>query len=194
MRIRSFSRTMSRPPRSPWPSRLLWTILVVAAVLFVTAVVRNLRRQDSLTQWRQSLEAAAGRPAWPEWSSSWSPLPTPSGRRRHQLPQDLHGPYAYAATHREVLQQIPCYCGCVREGHRSISSCFVTSVRPDGTPTWTDHSFGCPICVHIVREVLLMSSQGTSLRRIREEIDSHYGMLGEPTKTPEPSSAEDHGR
>lgn len=184
MRRRSFMRTMRRPSRSPWPTRIAWAVIGIATILFVTAVVRNLQRQDSMTQWRQSLETAAGRPAWPEWASSWPPLATPVRRRRHQIPQDLHGAYAYAARSHEVLRHIPCYCGCVREGHHSNLNCFVTGFRPDGTPIWTDHSFNCPMCVHIAREAMLMSSQGMSLQRTREEIDQRYRAVGEPTTTP----------
>ena len=187
MRSRSFMRAMRRPSRSAWPGRIAWAVIGIATIVFVTAVVRNLQRQDSLTKWRQSLEAVAGRPAWPEWSASWPPLPTPT-RRRHQLPQDLHGAYAYAARYPDVLRHIPCFCGCVREGHRSNLNCFVNGFGPEGTPVWTDHSFTCPMCVHIAREVMLMSSQGLTLQRIRDEIDQRYRVVGEPTKTPSPTA------
>lgn len=176
MGIRSFSLTRRQPPGSAWPLRLAWTVMAVAAIFFVVAAVRNLRRHDSLTQWRQSLEAVAGSPAWPAWSGDWPPLPSP-------LPQDLRGPYSYAARNKEVLEHIPCYCGCVREGHRSNLNCFVNGFRSDGTPIWTAHSFSCEMCVHIAREAMLMSSQGTSVERIREEIDKRYRMFGEPTNT-----------
>ena len=189
MRIRSFSRTTRQPPRSPWPLRLAWAVIAVVAVFFAVAAVRNLRRHDSLTQWRQSLEAAAASPAWPEWSADWPPLPSPA-LRRHRLPQDLRGPYSYAARHKEVLQHVPCYCGCVREGHRSNLNCFMNGFRPNGTPIWTDHSFSCEMCVHIAREAMLMSSQGISLQRVREEIDRRYRVLGDPTNTPLPSHLE----
>ena len=191
MRMRSLSRTMRRRSRSSWPTRLAWMVIAVAAVFFVAAVARNLRRHDALTQWRQDLEVSAGRPAWPEWLAAWPPLPSPP-QRRHQVPQDLHGVYAYAARHPEVLQHIPCYCGCVREGHRGNLNCFVTGFRADGAPIWTDHSFSCPMCVHIAREAMLMSLQGLSVDRIRGEIDGHYGDQGTPTDTPRANHAEIH--
>ena len=182
---------MRRPPRSPWPTRLTWAVIVVAVMFFIAAVVRNLQRQESLTAWRETLEAAAGRPAWPGWSAAWPPLPSPP-QRRNQLPQDLHGVYAYAASHSEVLKHIPCYCGCVREGHRSNLNCFVDHFRPDGTPIWTDHSFSCPMCVHIAREAMLMTSQGMPLPRVREEIDKRYRVVGEGTNTPLASHMGNH--
>ena len=191
MRKRSLARTMRRRSGSPWPSRLAWTVIGVAAVLFLVAVARNLRRHDSLTQWRQNLEVSTGRPAWPEWLAAWPPLPSPP-QRRHQVPQDLHGAYAYAAQHPEVLQHIPCYCGCVRDGHRGNLNCFVTGFRADGAPIWTDHSFSCPMCVHIAREAMLMSLQGLAVDRLRDEIDAHYGDQGTPTDTPRANHAEIH--
>lgn len=189
MRLRSWSRSIRRPSRSPWPSRLVGVVIAITAAFIVVAIARSLRRHDSLTEWRQALEVTAGRPAWPEWSSAWPALPNPPPRR-HQLPQDLRGAYAYAVRQRDMLQHIPCYCGCVREGHRSNLSCFVSGFRPDGTPNWTDHSFSCPMCVQIARETMLMSVQGTPLTGIRAEIEKHYRMIGEPTNTPPPGDAQ----
>src|SRR5574338_777969 len=180
MRIRSLSRTMRQPRRSPWPSRLAWAVIAIATVVFVIAAVSNLRRHDALAAWRQGLETASGNPAWPEWSPDWPALPVPPPRR-HQIPQDLHGAYAYAARQKQVLRHIPCYCGCVREGHGSVLNCFVSGFRPDGTPVWTDHSFTCPMCVHIAREVMLMSLQRMSLQQIRQEIEKQYGGMGDAT-------------
>ena len=178
---------MRRPSRSPWPSRVAWAVIGVGAVFFAVVVVRTIERHDALTRWRHSLEVAAGRPPWPEWSPAWPALPAPP-QGRHRLPPELHGAYAYAARNKEVLQHIPCYCGCAGEGHRDNFSCFVSGSRPDGTPVWTDHSFGCPMCVHIARETMLMSSQGMSVQRIRQEIENHYKALGEPTNTSEPNN------
>ena len=192
MRTR-FSRPMRQRRRSPWRTRLAWTLAAIVALLFVAAAIRNLRRHDSLTRWRQSLEASAGKPVWPEWSSDWPSLPTPAPRR-HRLRQDLQGPYSYAARHTGVLQHIPCYCGCLREGHRSNLNCSVNGFRSDGTPIWTDHSFSCEMCVHIAREVMLMSSPGMSLQRIREEIDTRYSVVGKPTDTPKPGRVESRRR
>ena len=183
MRVRSLTRSIRRRPRSPWPARVAWVCVALAAILFATVAVRNLRRHDSLTAWRRNLEIAAGRPAWPSWSGGWPALPTPK-RRQRDIPQDLHGAYAFAAQYKDVLQRIPCYCGCVHEGHTSNLNCFVSGFRADGAPVWTDHSFSCPMCVHIAREVMLMSKQGLSVDQIRKEIDGRYGTQGRPTDTP----------
>ena len=160
-----------------WPSRLAWGVVGALAVLFVVLVIRNLRRHDALTEWRQQLEEAANRPAWPPWSETWPALPTPA-HGRHQLPRDLHGAYAYAALHPKVLGKIPCFCGCAREGHDSVLRCFVSGFRSDGVPVWTDHSFGCPMCVHIARETMLMRSLGMSMSEVRRAITDHYRDQG----------------
>lgn len=181
-RLRTFASTMRKPSRSPWPSRVGLFIVVLAVLLFMALAVRSVRRHDSLTAWRHALEVAAGSPSWPLWSNEWPALPAPP--RRQHIPQDLHGVYAFAAQNKEVLKRIPCYCGCVREGHTSNLSCFVSGFRADGAPVWTDHSFSCPMCVHIAQEVMLMSKQGLPVDRIRKEIEVHYGTEGPSTNTP----------
>ena len=188
VRIRSFTRDLRRPSRSPWPTRFAWTAVAAMALLIAVIIARNVSRHDALTRWRMELEVAAGRPDWPAWSAKWPELPVPE-RRRHDIPTDLHGPYAYAATHPAVLERIPCYCGCASEGHRSNLSCFVAGFRGDGTPIWTDHSFHCEMCVHIAREVMLMTSLGMPLVDVRAAIDQHYSTESHhrPTNTPLPS-------
>lgn len=184
MRRRLSTRDLRRPGPSSRPTRLALALVGVFVLLMVAIAIRNLRRHDALVQWRMGLENAAGRPAWPAWSPTWPTLP-PAGRRRHGVPGDLRGPYAYAARHPQVLRSIPCYCGCVDEGHSSVLNCFVKSFGSDGLPVWTDHSLDCEMCVHIAREVLLMSSQGVPISQIRAAIDRRYGHGSHrPTNTP----------
>jgi hypothetical protein len=60
--------------------------------------------------------------------------------------------YKYATEHPEVLEQIPCYCGCGEHGskvsggkpHMSVRDCFITA---DGT--YDDHASFCDVCVGI---------------------------------------------
>ena len=160
-------------------------MVAIVMVLLVVGIARNLGRHDALVQWRTELEAMTGSPPWPEWLQGWPDLPTP---RQRQVGGDLRGPYAYAATHSEALKHIPCYCGCGAEGHRSNLHCYVSEFRRDGVPVWTNHSFNCEMCVHIAREVMLMSSQGISLVDIRRTIDERYGSgFRRPTNTPFPT-------
>jgi hypothetical protein len=50
--------------------------------------------------------------------------------------------YRYALANREVLQYMPCYCGCVEVGHRSNYDCYVRDVLPDGRVQLDTMSFG----------------------------------------------------
>lgn len=54
-----------------------------------------------------------------------------------------HAVYEFAARHPEVLQYVPCYCGCERNGHTGNESCFVKSRSASGQVTaWDSHGFG----------------------------------------------------
>lgn len=48
--------------------------------------------------------------------------------------------YRYAAGHPEVLQYIPCYCGCGNIGHRHNGNCYVQERHADGRITFTSHA------------------------------------------------------
>ena len=55
-----------------------------------------------------------------------------------QLPADLRGApvevqeaYRFAIANKELLEQIPCFCGCTSEGHKSNYNCYVAE---DGGP------------------------------------------------------------
>ncbi len=47
--------------------------------------------------------------------------------------------YRYAADHGEILQYIPCFCGCVNIGHRHNADCYVAERPPGGRITFTSH-------------------------------------------------------
>lgn len=47
--------------------------------------------------------------------------------------------YRYAAAHPEVLQYIPCYCGCGNIGHRHNGDCYIQERHEDGRITFTSH-------------------------------------------------------
>lgn len=45
--------------------------------------------------------------------------------------------YQFALANPEVLEVIPCYCGCGAD-HGSVKDCFVREVRPDGTAVFDE--------------------------------------------------------
>lgn len=74
------------------------------------------------------------------WDSSWPPLPH-SGEPAGPI-ELVRAMYAYAARRPDVLQYMPCYCGCEKQGHRSNRDCFVKSKTAAGLPKWDAMGYG----------------------------------------------------
>ncbi len=74
---------------------------------------------------------------------------------------------------KELLQQVPCYCGCKHDGHKNAYNCF-----------WTDegnfdaHSATCSVCLDIALKTKKMYDEGSDVCTIRKAIDKFY----EPNK------------
>jgi len=74
---------------------------------------------------------------WPDQPGKTSPayalapestLPAPVRR----APSKVQEAYRFAIANREVLQYIPCYCGCGAEGHTSNASCYLKDFSTPG--------------------------------------------------------------
>ncbi len=48
-----------------------------------------------------------------------------------KAPPKVREAYRFAIANREILRQIPCYCGCGAE-HKSNAECYIKDVAPDG--------------------------------------------------------------
>ena len=97
--------------------------------------------------------------------------------------------YEFAARHPEVLQYVPCYCGCEREGHTANHSCFVKSRAADGRVTeWDSHGMGCIICMDVAHDAMTLFNAGSRTAAIREAIDKKYASHF-PSSTPTPRPA-----
>ena len=48
--------------------------------------------------------------------------------------------YRFAVDRPDVLQYMPCFCGCGRLGHRDNRGCYVKAEHGDGTLTYTSHA------------------------------------------------------
>ncbi len=59
-----------------------------------------------------------------------------------EMPEEGQEAYRYAVANEEVLQWIPCFCGCVKGGHRHNFDCYVREVRDDGSVALDAMSFG----------------------------------------------------
>jgi hypothetical protein len=94
--------------------------------------------------------------------------------------------YEFAARHPEVLQFMPCYCGCERVGHRGNHDCFVKSRAANGSITqWDEHGIGCAVCIGVGRDAMTMFNGGAKAPAIRAAIDKKYGSFY-PSATPTP--------
>ncbi|MGM0835050.1 MAG: PCYCGC motif-containing (lipo)protein [Bacillota bacterium] len=107
-----------------------------------------------------------------------------------QKSDDIKIIYAAAAKHQEVLEHIPCYCGCgTSAGHKSSYQCFVHEVYEDGSLEWDDHGTRCGVCLEIAATAVVEYKDGKSIKEIREGIDEAYKEgYSSPTPTPMPPS------
>ena len=93
--------------------------------------------------------------------------------------------YQFAVANPDVLQKVPCYCGCGAMGHKSNYACYVKNVDAAGKVSYDTHALGCSICVDITQDVLRLYKQGTSVPDIRAYVDATYAKYG-PSNMPEP--------
>jgi len=97
--------------------------------------------------------------------------------------------YEFAARHPEVLQYMPCYCGCERVGHRGNHDCFVKSRAANGRITeWDAHGIGCAVCLNVGNRAMTLFNQNKSVAEIRATIDKEMGSRY-PSSTPTPAPA-----
>ncbi len=104
-----------------------------------------------------------------------------------EKPEDMQNIYAAAAQHKELLENIPCYCGCGNTaGHRDNYDCFVHENRDDESLVWDDHGTKCGVCLEIAAQSIVDYQNGKSIEEIRNDIDQQYeDGTAEPTPTPE---------
>jgi hypothetical protein len=98
-------------------------------------------------------------------------------------PSIVQQAYQFAFANPDVLQQIPCYCGCGEIGHTSNYACYVSDVGSDGNITYDAHALGCSICVDITQDTMRLLNQGKSPVEIRSFIDQTYSQYG-PSNMP----------
>jgi hypothetical protein len=92
--------------------------------------------------------------------------------------------YQFAVANPDVLQQLPCYCGCGPIGHTSNYACYVAEQNSDGTAkTFDNHALGCSICVDITQDAMRLLKDGKSVPEIRTYVDQSYAKYG-PSNMP----------
>ncbi|WP_226585559.1 PCYCGC domain-containing protein [Halobacillus litoralis] len=103
-----------------------------------------------------------------------------------EKPENIQTIYAAAAQHEELLENMPCYCGCGESvGHKNNYDCFVHDSKEDGSIVWDDHGTKCGVCLEIAAQSIKQLQDGKSLEEIRKNIDDSYeNGYAEPTPTP----------
>ncbi|MCL5997936.1 MAG: PCYCGC domain-containing protein [Chloroflexi bacterium] len=92
--------------------------------------------------------------------------------------------YQFAVANPDVLQKLPCYCGCGAMGHRSNYDCYVKAVDSAGKVTYDSHALGCSICVDITQDAMRLLKQGKGVQEIRAYVDATYSRYG-PSNMPQ---------
>ena len=78
---------------------------------------------------RSGFEVAPGLPTLPREGIAVAPRPV----------ETVRAVYEFAASHPEVLDYIPCFCGCESAGHKSNEHCFVGARNGNGQVTQWDY-------------------------------------------------------
>ncbi|WNS73905.1 PCYCGC motif-containing (lipo)protein [Bacillus sp. DTU_2020_1000418_1_SI_GHA_SEK_038] len=107
----------------------------------------------------------------------------------NEKPEQMQIIYGAAAQHKNLLEAIPCYCGCSESGdHKDNYDCFVYENKQSGGVVWDDHGTRCGVCLDTAAESIIQYKDGKSIKEIRQYIDNKYKEgYAEPTPTPFPS-------
>jgi len=102
-----------------------------------------------------------------------------------QMPRDVQSApvavqeaYQFNTANPNIMQDIPCYCGCGDIGHTSNYDCYVSDVDASGKITFDNHALGCSICVDITQDVMRMLNDGKSPQNARAYVDATYSKFG----------------
>lgn len=91
------------------------------------------------------------------------------------LPDAWSAAYRFALERPDVLQWLPCYCGCGGMGHRSNLDCFFQQREEPGTFRFEEHGSYCDICVETANLASEMVRAGRSISEIRAAVDTTFG-------------------
>lgn len=162
-------------------------VVVVVVTSMVVLALYELIRSDATRAARDEAVRylESGRLDDAAWDPAWPPLP---GVQRPSRPlEQIRTAYAFAARRPDVLQYIPCFCGCQHLGHEGNLRCYLRRGSSLNQPIWDSHSFTCAVCVDITLQVMGLIESGMSITDIRATIDERYkGFMNPGTATPRP--------
>lgn len=101
--------------------------------------------------------------------------------------EDMKTIYLAVAQNQELLEKIPCYCGCGEEvNHKNNYDCFIHENKKSGEVVWDDHGTKCGVCLEIAAQSILDLNTGMTIKEIRTKVDKAYkNGYAKPTPTPE---------
>lgn len=134
-------------PKAGPVHRRAWMWLVIVLIVLSVGIIAlrftmksdkpaSSKQASVMTDMSPSPEPASGDTAW---DASWPSLPV-SGQPARPI-EVVRQAYAYAARRADVLQYMPCYCGCERQGHRSNYACFMRGRTTAGVPQWDEMGY-----------------------------------------------------
>ena len=91
--------------------------------------------------------------------------------------------YQFNTANPDIMQDIPCYCGCGDIGHTSNYDCYVSGTEAQGKVKFDNHALGCSICVDITQDVMRMLRDGKTPAEARAYVDTTYSKYG-PSNIP----------
>ncbi len=97
-----------------------------------------------------------------------------------QASSSVQKAYQFNIANPEIMQEIPCYCGCGAVGHHSNFNCYA-KFNADGSMSFDSHALGCSICVDITLDTIRLIEQGKDIAEIQAYVDSQYSRYGPPT-------------
>ncbi len=98
-------------------------------------------------------------------------------------PPKVQQAYQFAIANPQIMQQVPCYCGCGKMGHTSNYACYASGVDADGKINFDTHALGCSICVDITQDTMRLLKEGKSVPEIKAYVDQTYSKYG-PSNMP----------
>ncbi len=122
------------------PSRLAATSMLMGLLLVLGAAIAQSKPHPDAEQRAQASGQIESPLRWPQWDPAWPPLPPAAGPAARPM-VDVRGAYAFAVRHADLLQYIPCYCGCGGVGHLSNVDCYVKDGQAGGAPRWDLHAY-----------------------------------------------------
>ncbi|WP_080781570.1 PCYCGC motif-containing (lipo)protein [Priestia megaterium] len=95
--------------------------------------------------------------------------------------------YSSAAPNKELLENVPCYCGCGEaEVHKSNYDCFIHENKKDGKAVRDNHRTKCGGCLEIATQSTFDLRSSKLIKQIRQSIDEKYkNSYAKPTPASE---------